>query len=250
VKYAIPTRTLPERPDLDQLKRQAKELLEEFLAGDEKAVAEVNRFYNDADAAKFALHDAQLALARSYGFDSWPKLKAYVDGVTIGRLIDAVRAGDVEQARTILRVRPELVNWEAPSSNGHMPLHYAVLGRMPEMVRVLVQAGANPHTTTAGIYALREAATPIAIAMERGYDEIARIIREEVSRRKAPTEAPPTELRRALESGDEHAVIELLERHSGLLTAPVSDKAGLCCTLHRLRCCRVSRPGCSTTART
>jgi hypothetical protein len=36
------------------------------------------------DARTFALHDAQFALARAYGFESWPKLKAAVDGVTSG----------------------------------------------------------------------------------------------------------------------------------------------------------------------
>ena len=46
------SRRLPERPDLGQLKRQAKELLEAFLAGEKNAVAEVNRFYRDADAAE------------------------------------------------------------------------------------------------------------------------------------------------------------------------------------------------------
>jgi len=58
---------LPERPDLSQLKRQAKELLEAFLAGQESAVAEVNLFYRDADSAKFALHDAQLGAAARGG---------------------------------------------------------------------------------------------------------------------------------------------------------------------------------------
>ncbi|MDP9222392.1 MAG: hypothetical protein M3P18_00775 [Actinomycetota bacterium] len=47
----------------------------------------MNGFYHDADPATFALHDAQLVLARSYRYDSWPKLKAYIDGVTIKRLV-------------------------------------------------------------------------------------------------------------------------------------------------------------------
>ena len=70
-----------EHPDLEQLKHQAKELLRGFDAGEAKAVAEVNAHYRAPDPSKFALHDAQLVLARSYGFDSWPKLKAFVDGV-------------------------------------------------------------------------------------------------------------------------------------------------------------------------
>ena len=211
---SIPTRKLPERPDLSQLKRQAKELFDGFLAGQADAVAEVARFYRDADRATFALHDAQLTLARSYGYDSWPKLKAFVDGVNIQRLLDTVQSGDVEQVRALLRIRPELVNGEV---KGHTALHYAVLGQMPEMIRVLMAAGANAH---AGIYPNTDATTPLSIADERGYDDIAALIREEEQRREVfPTAEDQVfgELRRALRAGDEDQAIGVLVRHPELI---------------------------------
>src|SRR5262245_919788 len=99
VNRGLPTRTLREHPDLDQLKRQAKELLRAFTAGEEHAVTEVSTHYRQADRAGFALHDAQLVLARSYGFDSWSKLKAHVEGITLKRLVDAVRAGDLRHVK-------------------------------------------------------------------------------------------------------------------------------------------------------
>jgi hypothetical protein len=127
VKKNPPTRKLREHPDLDQLKRQAKELLEAYGAGDADAVAEVNAHYRSADPEKFALHDAQLVLARSYGFDSWPKLKAYVDGVSVRRLADSARAGDLAQVRALLKVRPELAHM---GIDDHGVLHFAVLFRL------------------------------------------------------------------------------------------------------------------------
>ena len=132
---ALSIRTLAERPDLDQLKRQAKELLQAFRAGDASAVAEVNAHYRGADAATFALHDAQLVLARAYGFESWPKLKAYVDGATVRRLIEAVRANNAETAKAILKARPELANTDTAEDDERRALHHAVLDRLPEMVR-------------------------------------------------------------------------------------------------------------------
>ena len=87
-RQTTPTRALREHPDLDQLKRQAKELLSAFRARDAFALAEVNGHYRGADATTFALHDAQHVLARAYGFESWPKLKAFVDGATVSRLIE------------------------------------------------------------------------------------------------------------------------------------------------------------------
>ena len=96
---SLPTRTLRERPALDQLKRQAKELLAAFRDRQPDATAEINGHYHGADPATFALHDAQLVIARAYGYESWPKLKAYVDGVTVTRLADAVRTGDLAAVR-------------------------------------------------------------------------------------------------------------------------------------------------------
>src|SRR2546423_10192759 len=86
VKQKFPTRRMREHPDLEQLKRQAKELLRRSVAGEAAALAEVNAHYRIADASKFGLHDAQLVIHRSYGFESWRKLKAYVDGVTVRQL--------------------------------------------------------------------------------------------------------------------------------------------------------------------
>jgi ankyrin repeat protein len=76
-----PDREWPSRPDFNQFKRQAKELLKSYRAGDAGAVAEVQRHEQAPDPARFALHDAQRVLARSYGFPSWPKLKSYVQTI-------------------------------------------------------------------------------------------------------------------------------------------------------------------------
>jgi hypothetical protein len=58
-------RELPARPNLEHLKHQAKDLLGDMQRSDAKA----------------QLADAQHALAREYGFASWPKLKAQVESV-------------------------------------------------------------------------------------------------------------------------------------------------------------------------
>ena len=69
-----PARAMRENPDIDQLRRQAKELLEAYRAQAPEAVLEVGAHHRTATPDTFALHDAQFVLARSYGFESWPKL--------------------------------------------------------------------------------------------------------------------------------------------------------------------------------
>jgi len=184
----VPTRALRPQPDLDQLKRQAKDLLKAWKAGDAAAVAEVNAHFHGADVSTFALHDAQLVLARAYGFDSWPKLKAFVDGVTVERLAAAVRAGDLDAVRTMLAARPELVHIDAAENDEHKALHVAVLSQQPEIVRLLMQHGADARC---GIWPHRDATGPLTLAEERGYTEIAAIIREEERRQVSrPTVEP------------------------------------------------------------
>jgi ankyrin repeat protein len=177
---SLPTRSFREHTDLDQLKRQAKELLDAFRRGDHAAAAEVRAHYRDADLGTFALHDAQLVLARAYGFESWPKLKAYVDGVTVRRFMEAVRAGDLNGVNAMLRVRPELADM-GRNEDERRPLHYAVIDRSPSMTRLLMRYGADAR---AGVYPHREATTALNLATERGDDEIMGIIREEEQRRR------------------------------------------------------------------
>ncbi len=227
-----PTRTLRDKPDLAQLKRQAKELLQAFAAGGTDAAAEVDAHYQGADPARFALHDAQLVLARSYGFDSWPKLKAFVDGVTIRGLCDAVRAGDIDGVRAMLVVRPELVHLDVAEDDEHRALHHAVFQRRPEIVRLLMQHGADARQ---GIYPHRDATSPLTIATERGYADIVAIIRDEESRRSrvsaAAAETPvPADLLDAFQRGDEEAMIASLDAHPSLIHTP--DPQGGMTALH------------------
>jgi hypothetical protein len=189
VNANLPARRVPERPDLDQLKRQAKELLAGLAARESSAVAEVRQYYPGAPFDTFALHDAQLVLARAYGFDSWPKLKARVDGVTIGRLHDAAERGDVGAVRNLLERRPELVNRDRDGYPERLPLHIAVQRRDAAMVRLLMERGADARS---GIWPCRKDTHAVVMATERGYDEIVDIIREEEFKREKsePEHAP------------------------------------------------------------
>ena len=173
-----------------------------------------------ARADSFALHDAQLVLARAYGFPSWPKLKAYVDGVTIQRFVDAARAGDLATVRRMAAIRPELVHLDVSANDEHQALHHAVIGRHPDVVRFLVQQGANARK---GIYPHRDASSALTLAIERGYTDIVDAIREEEARRTSPPLAaglPGIDaLRAAFQRDDEDAVIAGLAAHPELVRA-------------------------------
>ena len=138
--HFFPTRRLPKQPSLEQLRKQAKDLLEQYRTGDPAAVAEVQRFERQSDLSAFALNDAQRVLARAYGYESWPKLKAFVDGANIARLVDAVNSGNLAQARALIHARPELVGMDMAGNNEHRAIHYAVLRRDAAMVRELCKA--------------------------------------------------------------------------------------------------------------
>src|SRR5207244_3837069 len=89
--YSRQDRHLPVRPNLDQLKHQAKDLLRAVRRGDKEAIEEFRRYHPEPsrfalNADKMSAHltqdacapiklaDAQLALARSYQAPSWPRL--------------------------------------------------------------------------------------------------------------------------------------------------------------------------------
>ncbi len=92
----------------------------------------------------FALNNVQRVLARAYGFESWPKLKAFVDGVNVRRLADAVHRGDLAQVRVLLNARPELIGMDMSGGDERRALHFAVLRRDAAMVKLLMEAGADP----------------------------------------------------------------------------------------------------------
>jgi ankyrin repeat protein len=71
-------RALPDSPNLDQLRTQARELQHAIRAGDAKVLALAGREHADTT---FPLHAAQLLLARQYGFASWPRLSAQVKAI-------------------------------------------------------------------------------------------------------------------------------------------------------------------------
>jgi hypothetical protein len=69
---------LPARPSLEQLRKQAKELLRDFRAGDRAAAERFRehapRLSDPEQSPSVALADAQFVLAREYGFESWARL--------------------------------------------------------------------------------------------------------------------------------------------------------------------------------
>jgi ankyrin repeat protein len=219
----LPTRRLPEQPNLEQLRQQAKDLLRAYRAGEAEAVAEVERLDRHPDSANFALNDAQRVLARAYGYESWPKLKAFVDGVNIVRLADAVKSGDRAQVRVLLQARPELIGMDMSAGDEHRALHYAVLRRDVEMVRLLMEAGADARK---GIFPHRDATTAFALARDREYHDIVAIIEEEERRRREEMSCPNAtvspaqdQIDAAISKGDREEAKRLLSADGSLIHA-------------------------------
>jgi ankyrin repeat protein len=218
-----PTRRLPPNPSLEQLRKQAKDLLERYRAQDPAAVAEVQQFERNPNPSSFALHDAQRVLARAYSYESWPRLKAFVDGVNVLELAEAVKAGDMKKARTLLNARPELIGTDMGANNEHRALHCAVLRRDPAMVRLLMEAGADARK---GIYPHRDATSALAIARDREYHEIVALIedeerlrREEMSCPNATISPVQDQINAAICEGDSKLAIRLLEADGSLIHA-------------------------------
>jgi ankyrin repeat protein len=223
------SRHLPEQPSLEQLRKQAKELLHGFQSGEPGAIAEVNRFERTRGKSSFALSDAQRVLARAYGFASWPKLKAFVDGANIARFAEAVQTGDMAQVRSLLASRPELVSIDRSEGDEHRGLHYAVLRRDAAMVRLLMEAGADARK---GIWPHRDATSAWTLARERHYDDIVGVIeeeerhrREEMSCSNATVFPVQDQISAAIAQGDDATAMQLLDQDRTLIHA--CDRDGL-----------------------
>ncbi|HZB24964.1 MAG TPA: ankyrin repeat domain-containing protein, partial [Vicinamibacterales bacterium] len=179
----MPARSLPARPNPDQLKLQAKELLHAHRDGSIAAAARIAahhpRFIGQSARAvrdaHLVLADAQLVLAREYGFESWPALRARVQmGTRIAAIaphprfeeaLAAFDAGDAARLRELLRADPPLArartNLDPPYGyfSGATLLHFIagnpsrdrpLPATILELARVIVAAGADVRARTLG----------------------------------------------------------------------------------------------------
>ncbi len=168
------SKSLPSRPNLEQLKHQAKDLLKQFLAGEPVAVDRVREFHpkrllsrpsatlSSAQSGgegrgkevpvkgeqSFRLHDAQLVIAREYGFASWPKLKEHIESILVETgdplelLKKAFQADDAVLFRKLLdrfpgfkaRINEPIGPFDSPAITNV---------RSREMLDVLLDAGAD-----------------------------------------------------------------------------------------------------------
>ncbi|HXT68274.1 MAG TPA: hypothetical protein VN700_00855 [Vicinamibacterales bacterium] len=149
----MPVRSLPVRPDLAQLKHQAKDLVKAIHAGDPAAIAELADHHPEPpDPAAVKLFDAQLALARSYQATSWPRLVQAV------QLVDAIWADDFEAVRDLVTRNPALIREPVLirlDSNWGPPMTYAAnLGRN-QIIRMLHGMGAKDLESAGGRAALQ-----------------------------------------------------------------------------------------------
>ena len=230
--------SLPARPSLKQLRKRAKELLRAVRAGDPAAIARLETHLSRGRVDAASLAEAQFAIAREYGFASWAKLKRHVQNVerpgdfdeaNWGRdtwpFLVAVYEGRVTTVSEMLRANPTLARAEYAYMQ---PLHYAVRGGRVEMVKLLIEAGADPLAE--GWSGRIGDDTPLARARDREQHEIVLLLEDAVAHPRPP--APPREVRtttawRELENemfkicgrGDAAGAMAMIEAHPDIAQA-------------------------------
>jgi hypothetical protein len=175
----MPTKPLPLRPNIEHLKHQAKDLLKDRDTGELGACQRIREFHprfagmaDDAiRAAAFTLSDAQLSIAREYGFASWARLNRHVtngdssnlqrphheriEDAGFRRAVDLIDDGDAEALRDHLRNEPSLVGQRVTFEGGNYFRDPTLLefiaenpirhGRLPpnivEVARTILESG-------------------------------------------------------------------------------------------------------------
>lgn len=137
----MPARRLPVRPDLRQLRHQAKDLLRAIRRGEPSALADLQEYHPNPPASDRAkLADAQHVLARSYQASSWPRL------VLACNLIDAIWLDDVDTVKQVVLEHPHLLHEPAlirEDSNWGPPLTYAANVGRDRIITMLRGLGAD-----------------------------------------------------------------------------------------------------------
>lgn len=150
---ATVSRGLPDQPHLDVPKREARELLVLWRERPADALERIRARhpkFRDLDAAAadatFKLADAQLVIAREYGFSSWPELKRRIEGnAAAAELLRAIHADDRASTVRLLREHPALLHVPLWSGNWGPPLsHAANLGRL-EIIQAIAELGGKDH---------------------------------------------------------------------------------------------------------
>ncbi len=148
--------------NLEQLRKQAKELVRAARAGDERAVARLG-------GLKPILAGAQLVLARERGYPSWPALVHALEA-SVESFVVAATEGRLARAEALLAARPELgqdpwaqlvlgLGWEGDPNEpggprGWSPLHYVCHSAFASvsLVGELLERGADPNAFYANDY--------------------------------------------------------------------------------------------------
>ena len=130
---------LPERASLEYLKKLAKDRLRELRRSDPRA----------------QLAAALLSVARDHGFPSWRALKAEVErrqADSVARFFEACTQGDGDAARELLARDPALARAERPGAHHHgwSALHEAAKNGRADVVRLLLERGADPNAREEG----------------------------------------------------------------------------------------------------
>jgi len=178
--------SLPSRPNLEQLKKRAKDLLKEAKAGVPAAIQRFVQHHPDVSQtgdpanrlASLALSDAQLVVARENGLASWPQLKEAVESILLesGDPMDllkkAFHADDAPGFHQLLERFPQAkARINEPVAAFDAPI--ITQARSRQMLDVLLEAGANINAKSrwwAGGFGILHGASPdlAAYAIERG----------------------------------------------------------------------------------
>lgn len=129
-------------------------------------------------------------------------------GETIWQVLNAARDGDASRLRTMLKADPTLVDaefWYTP------PLHFAVREGHLEATRMLLDAGADIFHRS--LYAQE---TLLQIALDRGHDEVANLLRDELGLRVSSSGTRHA-IHEAVSNGDADTAERLLAEEPDLV---------------------------------